>query len=96
FDDSKNVLDEIKLIVKNKYIDNQDNLEILKNIMISSLDEIWIEHIDEMNQLRDSITLRSYAQTDPRVAYQEEGFKMYNNMIIEAKKELIKRILKTK
>lgn len=95
FDDTTNALDEIKLIIKNKF-DNQDNLEILKNIMISSLDEFWIEHIDEMNQLKDSITLRSYAQKDPKVAYQEEGFKMYNDMLIEAKKELIKSILKNK
>ena len=96
FDDSTNALDEIKLIIKNKYIDNPDNLEILKNIMISSLDEFWIEHIDEMNLLKDSITLRSYAQKDPKVAYQEEGFKMYNDMLIEAKKELIRSILKNK
>lgn len=95
FDDTTNALDEIKLIIKNKF-DNQDNLEILKNIMISSLDEFWVEHIDEMNQLKDSITLRSYAQKDPKVAYQEEGFKMYNDMLIEAKKELIKSILKNK
>lgn len=71
-------------------------LNEIKSIMLGALDEVWITHIDEMNHLRDGITLRSYAQNDPRVAYQDEGFRMYNEMVKEAKVELLRRILKTK
>lgn len=90
------VFEEFLKIFKSKFYNKSEKLELLKDIMISSIDEVWVEHIDEMNQLRDSISLRSYAQGDPKVAYQEESFRMYNDMILEAKAGMVKRIIKIK
>lgn len=90
------VFEEFLKIFESKFYNKDDKLELLKDIMISSIDEVWVEHIDEMNQLRDSISLRSYAQGDPKVAYQEESFRMYNDMILEAKAGMVKRIIKIK
>ncbi|MDN6112542.1 MAG: SEC-C domain-containing protein, partial [Tetragenococcus halophilus] len=41
----------------------------------------WTDHIDAMDQLRQSIGLRAYGQNNPLVEYQSEGFTMYENMI---------------
>lgn len=90
------VFEEFLKIFESKFYNKDEKLELLKDIMISSIDEVWVEHIDEMNQLRDSISLRSYAQGDPKVAYQEESFRMYNDMILEAKAGMVKRIIKIK
>lgn len=90
------VFEEFLKIFESKFYKKSEKLELLKDIMISSIDEVWVEHIDEMNQLRDSISLRSYAQGDPKVAYQEESFRMYNDMILEAKAGMVKRIIKIK
>lgn len=90
------VFEEFLKIFESKFYNKSEKLELLKDIMISSIDEVWVEHIDEMNQLRDSISLRSYAQGDPKVAYQEESFRMYNDMILEAKAGMVKRIIKIK
>lgn len=90
------VFEEFLKIFESKFYNQSEKLELLKDIMISSIDEVWVEHIDEMNQLRDSISLRSYAQGDPKVAYQEESFRMYNDMILEAKAGMVKRIIKIK
>lgn len=95
-EENSEVFEEFLKIFESKFYNKPEKLELLKDIMISSIDEVWIEHIDEMNQLRDSISLRSYAQGDPKVAYQEESFRMYNDMILEAKIGMVKRIIKIK
>lgn len=93
-DSFEDVFESFKAFYKEK-IEPLPNHEI-RALMLGSLDEAWITHIDEMNHLRDGITLRSYAQNDPKVAYQEEGYRMYNDMIVNAKSELLRRILRVR
>lgn len=50
-------------------------------MILRVVDTKWTDHIDAMDQLRQSIGLRAYGQNNPLVEYQSEGFTMYENMI---------------
>lgn len=78
----------------NRVTDSDARKELIKNILISVLDEYWVQHIDELATIKDYINLRSYAQVDPFIAYQEESFDLYNNMILASRTELIKSCLR--
>lgn len=54
--------------------------EFQKVIALRVIDEYWMAHIDAMSHLRDGIHLRSYAQQNPVHAYQEEGFRMFEQL----------------
>lgn len=56
-------------------------LEFEKVVILRVVDANWTEHIDAMDQLRQSIGLRAYGQNNPLVAYQQEGFTMFEEMI---------------
>lgn len=56
-------------------------LEFEKVVILRVVDSKWTDHIDEMDQLRQSIGLRSYGQNNPLVEYQTEGYNMFENMI---------------
>jgi len=54
--------------------------EIERVIMMSSVDRRWMDHIDEMDQMRQGISLRSFAQRDPLVEYKFASYDMFENM----------------
>jgi preprotein translocase subunit SecA len=54
--------------------------EIERIILLRIVDSKWMEHIDNMDQLKQGINLRAYGQTDPVQAYTKEGFEMFEEM----------------
>lgn len=62
-----------------------DYVEILREaervIVLRAIDQQWMEHIDSMDQMRQGISLRAYAQRDPLVEYKFVGFEMFDDMI---------------
>ncbi|MBQ7584734.1 MAG: preprotein translocase subunit SecA [Desulfovibrionaceae bacterium] len=56
-------------------------LEILRYFLLEELDRVWKEHLRGMDALREGIGLRGYGQTDPKQAYQREGFIMFQDML---------------
>ena len=56
-------------------------LEFEKVVLLRVVDSKWTDHIDQMDQLRQGIGLRSYGQANPLIEYQQEGFKMFEEMI---------------
>lgn len=61
--------------------DDQQMLEFEKVVILRVVDSLWTDHIDAMDQLRQSIGLRGYGQMNPLVEYQEEGYRMFEEMI---------------
>ncbi|GGE35062.1 preprotein translocase subunit SecA [Streptococcus himalayensis] len=55
--------------------------EFQKVLILRVVDAKWTDHIDALDQLRSSVGLRGYAQNNPIVEYQSEGFRMFNDMI---------------
>ena len=63
--------------------------ELERWVLLSVLDRHWREHLYEMDYLRDGISLRAYAQRDPLVEYQREGFAMFTTMLDAVKEEAV-------
>lgn len=66
--------------------------ELERVFMLRTVDEFWMDHIDAMDDLRKGIGLRAYAQTDPVVAYKEEGYEMFEAMIAAIQQETARRL----
>lgn len=63
--------------------DASQMLEFEKVVILRVVDSHWTDHIDIMDQLRQSIGLRGYGQQNPLVEYQREGYKMFEEMIAD-------------
>jgi preprotein translocase subunit SecA len=85
---------------KEKYNQKSDELpsdqfqEFQKVIVLRTVDTKWMDHIDQMDQLRQGIHLRAYGQNDPLREYQLEGFHMFEEMVASIEEEATKYILK--
>ncbi len=66
--------------------------ELERVVMLRVVDEYWMDNIDAMDDLKQGITLRAYAQHDPVVAYKQEGYEMFQAMIAAIREETIRRL----
>ena len=73
-------------------IENMRRLE--KLVLLRTIDELWIDHIDGMEYLRDSVRLRAYGQRDPLVEYKIEGQSMYNRLMMSIGAQVANLIFK--
>ena len=86
---------EQKIINVAEMTDGQvDYRQVERNELLRSVDRNWIDHIDAMDQLRKGIGLRGYAQQDPIIAYKQEGYEMFDEMIDRIQTTTISRLLK--
>jgi len=63
-------------------------------VYLNTIDTLWIEHLDTMDDLRAGIGLRGYAQRDPLVEYKKEGFELFSKLVANIDYEVIHRIYK--
>ena len=66
--------------------------EVERVILLQVVDEYWMEHIDAMDELRQGIGLRGYAQANPVDEYKREGYDMFEAMVNGLKEEVVRRI----
>ena len=66
--------------------------ELERVLMLRVVDEYWMDQIDAMNDLKQGIGLRAYAQTDPVVAYKKEGYEMFEQMVAAIQEETLRRL----
>ena len=67
--------------IKNKNWTPELRDQVERQVTLRCIDRNWTKHIDNMSSLRNSIYLRSYAQTNPLQAYNNEGYDMFNEML---------------
>ncbi len=79
---------------KEKEIGEELYLRICRYVILQAIDTLWMEHLDTMDHLRDSVRLRGYGQRDPLVEYKREGFKLFERMIAEVNKQVVYSVLK--
>jgi preprotein translocase subunit SecA len=63
--------------------------ELERQVLLQVIDRKWREHLYEMDYLREGVALRAYAQRDPLVEYQREGFDMFTQMMEGVKEEAV-------
>ncbi|MDE5592910.1 MAG: SEC-C domain-containing protein, partial [Clostridiales bacterium] len=68
---------------------NVDFEEIERYVMLRVVDQKWMDHIDNMDALRGGIGLKAYGHQDPVIAYQQEGFEMFDEMINNIHEDVI-------
>jgi preprotein translocase subunit SecA len=68
--------------IREKEMGAENMRRLEKLVLLRTIDELWIDHIEAMEYLRDSVRLRAYGQRDPLVEYKIEGQNMYNQLVI--------------
>ncbi|MEM5779607.1 MAG: preprotein translocase subunit SecA [Lawsonibacter sp.] len=66
--------------------------ELERVLMLRVVDEYWMDNIDAMTELRQGIGLRAYGQNDPVVAYKQEGYEMFEQMVAAIQEETLRRL----
>ena len=66
--------------------------ELERVVLLRVVDEYWMDHIDAMQDLRQGIRLRAYAQTNPVDAYKKESLEMFEEMVDAMKEETVRRL----
>jgi preprotein translocase subunit SecA len=100
--DKEETINILFLQSKNFYLEfvnkfyREDLLAMMKIIYLHSLDSKWIEHLKNMDFLREGIGLRAYAQKDPLLEYKKEGYEMFQLMMDALEREVITNLFKVK
>ena len=76
--------------IKEEEIGSETLREIERVILLRAVDSKWMDHIDDMERLRQGIGLRAYAQRDPIIEYKEEGYIMYEAMLQAITEDIIR------
>ncbi len=92
----KKLIADIEKIAFEEYAKKEEEFgaerlrEIERIILLRVVDSKWMDHIDDMDRLRQGIGLRAYAQRDPIIEYQEEGYIMYEAMLQAVNEDVIR------
>lgn len=70
--------------------------ELERRIMLQSIDELWMRHIDAMSKLREDVAFEWYAQKNPLVVYKEKAYFKFKNLINELEYKVVKAIFSVK
>lgn len=68
--------------------------DVEKAVLLRSVDELWMEHLEVMDYMRRGIGLRGYGQRDPLVEYKKESFRLYNELISLIQKQVVYSVYK--
>jgi preprotein translocase subunit SecA len=67
-------------------------LRVFRHVYLEELDKAWIDHLTEMDHLRDSIGLRGYGQKDPKQEYKKEGYTLFVNMVARVSSNVVTKV----
>ena len=84
----------LELAEKRELLGDETMNSFEKYILLNAIDDRWTDHIDQMDQLRKGIFLRSYGQIDPLREYKNEGFEMFEYMIDDIQVEVITNLMR--
>jgi len=97
---SQNIYEKVVEIYENKIAEIKklglDFSIVERDMLLRVVDKFWTDHIDSMNTLRNEIGVMAYGQKDPIVAYKQQGFEMFDNMISEIREYTASALFKSK
>jgi preprotein translocase subunit SecA len=65
-----------------------------RHVMLSIIDKLWVQHLTEMDDLRDGVGLQAYGQRDPLVVYKTEGFRMFGLLLDHIRHDVVHTIFR--
>ena len=90
-DDLQFQADDMYKEKRKKYGDSLKELE--RVVLLKVVDQKWMEHIDNMDELKNGVGLRAYGQHDPVVVYRTEGGEMFDEMVYDIKYDVVKLLM---
>ena len=78
------------------YADDNVMRSLERDILLRVVDNKWIDHLHNINMLKDGIRLRAYGQKYPLIEYKKEAYDLYNTMMHEVQGETVKYLFRTK
>jgi preprotein translocase subunit SecA len=79
---------------KEEEIGKEQMPQVEKIVALRSIDILWMNHLEEMESLRDSVRLRAYGQKDPLVEYKTEGHRMFQQLLGAIEDQIVNTMLK--
>ncbi len=70
----------------------ENMLRLLRHVYLEEIDRAWVDHLSNMEHLRDGIGLRGYGQRDPKDEYKKEGYNLFVNMMARVSSNVIARV----
>ena len=78
------------------FSDNNVMRQLEKDLLLRVVDNRWIDHLHNIDMLRDGIGLRAYGQKNPLLEYKKEAYDLFNNMMYDIQSETVKHLFRTK
>jgi preprotein translocase subunit SecA len=100
FQDKEELINYLNNLVEKKYEEKEKQIgeanmrAIEKAVMLRTIDMLWMEHLDNMEHLRDSVRLRAYGQRDPLVEYKNEGHRLFVQLLENIQTNVVGMIFK--
>jgi preprotein translocase subunit SecA len=69
------------------------SLRVFRHLSLEEIDRAWVEHLTNMDHLRDGIGLRGYGQRDPKQEYKKEGYNLFINMMASVSSQVVKKLM---
>jgi preprotein translocase subunit SecA len=79
---------------KEKELEIKNMRQIEKFVSLRSIDTLWMDHLDNVDHLRDSVRLRAYGQKDPLVEYKNEGMRLFQRLLASIQSTVVNTIYK--
>jgi len=79
---------------KEKEMEEKNMRQVEKFVLLRSVDTLWMDHLDNMGYLRDSVRLRAYGQKDPLIEYKNEGIKLFQRLLSSIQSTIVNTIYK--
>jgi len=96
----ENLINLILEKITKAYLNNEKSLghqlwqKIVKSVLLTTIDYYWTKHLTAIEDLREGINLRGYAQIDPLVAYKNEAFSMFEKLLSDIDFDFVRRLFK--
>jgi protein translocase subunit secA len=78
--------------MRTEAIEEERFFDLERRIVLDSIDELWMRHIDSMSKLKDAVAFEGYAQRNPLVVYKEKAFEKFDELINEIEFKVVKSI----
>lgn len=100
FDNPEGIITHLSEVISKYYEQKEKELtpEVMRRleklVMLRIIDNLWQDHLDEMDYLRTGVGLRGYGQRDPLIEYKHEAFNLYKQLILQINDQIAKTIFK--
>jgi preprotein translocase subunit SecA len=87
-------------ILKSSYLKKKQEIgeelfqKVEKDLYLMTIDNYWMQHLEQLSHLKDSVNLKSYGQRDPLIEYKKEAFQLFQNLLAAINRDLLKAVFR--